>query len=81
VDDHHSIRIRNRLVRASTPCVDAMRERLVAVPLLEKADIAYRATTMIRQALADRQLTAPLRPDFEDAVAILLVLGVAAIDD
>ncbi|HUA51310.1 MAG TPA: hypothetical protein VMB81_04060 [Candidatus Sulfotelmatobacter sp.] len=75
-----SIRIKNRLVTAPADCIEAMRKRLNAVPLIEKAEIAYRASTMLRQALADHQLTPPLRGDVEDAIAMLLVLGVAVVD-
>ena len=77
----HSIRIRDRAFSVSRYCVDDMRVRLTAVPVLEKADIAYRASTMLRQALSDRQLTMPLRGDLEDAIAILLVLGVTVVHD
>jgi len=54
-----------------------MRDRLKAVPASEKPDIAYRAAAMLRRARADRQLTPPLRGDLEDAIAMLLVLGIA----
>jgi hypothetical protein len=75
----HAILIQGRLVIASARCVEAMRQRLRAVPTLEKADIAYRASTMLRQAFADQLLTPPLRSDVEDAIAMLLVLGVTTV--
>jgi hypothetical protein len=75
------VRIRDQLLTASTHCIVAMRERLASVPLLEKSEIAYRACAMIRRAHADGQLHLPLRGDLEDAIAMLLVLGVAVIHD
>lgn len=76
-----AVRVGHRLLTASRPTIDAMRLRLQAVPTAEKPDIAYRASTMVRQAAHDRQLSAPLRGDVEDAVAMLLVLGVTAVPD
>jgi hypothetical protein len=73
------VRIRRQLLMASAQCIVGMRERLLCVPLLEKSDIAYRASAMIRRAHDDGQLRHPLRSDLEDAVAMLLVLGVAAV--
>jgi hypothetical protein len=73
------VRIRHQLLTASVQCIGAMRERLLGVPLPEKSDIAYLASAMIRRAHADGQLGLPLRDDLEDAVAMLLVLGVAVV--
>jgi len=73
------VRIGAHVVTASSHCIGAMRDRLLGVPLLEKSDIAYRASSMIRQARADGQLRLPLPGDIEDAVAMLLVLGVTAV--
>lgn len=74
-----AIRIHNRVVSASLHSIEEMRERLRAAPMLERADIAYRASSMVRQAAADHQLAIPLRGDGEDAVAMLLVLGVTVV--
>ncbi len=76
-----SLRIRRHLLVASAQCIAAMRERLLSVPLPEKSDIAYRASSMIRQAAADRELDLPLKGDIEDAVAMLLVLGVTVVHE
>jgi hypothetical protein len=73
------VRIGAQALTASSHCMEMMRDRLRGVPLLERSDIAYRASSMIRQARADGQLHLPMRGDIEDAVAMLLVLGVTAV--
>lgn len=74
----NSITIRNRSISVSEVCAAEMRQRLSVVQVLERADIAFRASTMLRLALVDPQLTPPLRSD-EDAVTMLLALGVTTI--
>lgn len=84
--DHEARGMQNGVVRVGTraltvpsQCIQAMRERLLSVPLPERSDIAYRASAMIRQACVEGQLRSPLRSDFEDAIAMLLVLGIKAV--
>ncbi len=73
------VRVGSHAITASLHSIDEMRERLLGVPLVERSDIAYRASSMLRQARTDGQLKLPLRGDFEDAVAMLLALGVTAV--
>jgi hypothetical protein len=75
------VRIRDYALTASLPIIEAMRETLRGVPAPEKPDIAYRASSMIRQARAEGLLRLPLRGDIEDAVAMLLVLGIRMVHD
>lgn len=74
-----AVRIGGRVLIASRHSVATMRQRLDVVPVDEKADIAFRASAMVRQAFQDQQLARPLRGDLEDAVAMLLVLGVTTV--
>jgi hypothetical protein len=76
---HDSVRVGSQSVTASWHRIDEMRPRLLAVPLIERSDIAYRASSMLRQARNDGQLRLPLRADLEDAVAMLVVLGITAV--
>jgi len=76
-----SIRIQHLVLTASAHCIEAMRQRLRAVPTVEKAEIAYRASSMVRQAFLDRELAPPLRGDVEDAIAMLLILGVTMVHE
>lgn len=76
-----TVRIGQRRLAASDATVMEMRERLMAVPTPEKSDIAFRASTMLRRAHADGRLGTRLRADFEDAVAMLLALGVHTVHE
>jgi hypothetical protein len=78
MDDRY-VRIGSWALTASTRSIQVMRERLLSVPVWEKSYIAYRASAMIRQAHADGQLGLPRPGDLEDAVAMLLALGVSAV--
>jgi hypothetical protein len=71
--------MRHRLI-ANDANVQDMRERIAAVPDLEKPEIAHRASIMIRRAHEHGELARPLRGDLEDAIAMLLVLGVRRVD-
>lgn len=73
------VHIRGRLLTASEDTVALMAQRLLAVPTMEKPDIVHRACAMLRQAHRDGELHQPLRDDFEDAIAMLLVLGVTTV--
>jgi hypothetical protein len=72
---------RGQLLMASDANVRTMRRKLLAVPAIEKPDIAHLAAMMIRQANKDGALGGPLRADIEDAVAMLVVLGVSRVHD
>ncbi len=69
------------MLTASQDSLEAMREMLLDVPIVDKWEMAHRASMRLREADAEGRLDGPLLQEIGDAIALLLALGISVVHE